>query len=233
MTSVLCVVCSTEKKPVEAQPNRNICFRDAGRLIRFVNEIESAVLSIEKGSGGLTDIRPPGFGSKSPAWDNAIAATDYRSLPGQAMIETYDKDGNVISERPDEEVNAFARSILASLHGITRVIAEERGREWPERITVRTEARYLRSHLDWYAAQDDIDELFADLKDLHGYVQALDTNGEHKPKKVGSCPHLLKDDFCGQPLYAPPDGDTVKCSKCGRRWEREEWLTLGRLLDSA
>lgn len=232
MTQALCAVCSTEKKPVQAQTGRHICFRCSSRLLQFVNEIEAAVLSIEKGTGGLTDVRPNGFGSKSPAWDDAIAATDYRSLPGQAMHWVVENGQWV--EKPDEEVNAFARSILASLHGITRVIAEERGREWPEAIKVHTESRYLRAHLDWYATQPDVDELYADLQELHGYVRSLDTGAESVGLvRIGKCPNLLQDDYCGQTLYAPPDGDAVRCSKCGRLWERKQWLSLGRLLDSA
>jgi hypothetical protein len=230
--SALCVVCSTEKKHVQAQPNRNICFRDGSNLLRFVNEIEGAVLTIRRGAGGMGDRHAPGFGSQSPAWDDVIAATDYRSLPGQVVREILNDRGEIDYE-DDEEMNAFARSILASLHGISRVIAEERGRQWPKRITVESECRFIRAHLDWYAAQPDIDELYADLKELHGYVQALDQNGEHKPKMVGKCPHLLKQDYCGNRLYAPPNGDTIKCSKCGRQWPRDEWLRLGRLLDSA
>lgn len=207
--SALCLLCPGVDK---RQPDRGFaCFNCANRLLRQLSEIEdyTAGLSTEKtaGSGGR---RAPGFSSGSPARDDVIVATDYRSRGGASVHLL--RDPTVASDSP-------IRSIIGSLHGISRWIRDERGLTEPDETpTVTGETRFLRVSLDWCAQQAWIDELADDIAELHRQVRGLSGN---KPSRVGVCKYMTKHGECGGQVYSYDDH--VKCQSCGRQIDRRNW----------
>jgi hypothetical protein len=48
--------------------------------------------------------------------------------------------------------------------------------------------------------------------------------------RIGDCPADVDGQACGAALYADPQGERIRCRKCGTTWWRGQWMLLGRIL---
>ncbi|WP_017972508.1 hypothetical protein [Actinopolyspora halophila] len=197
-----CLVCGAS-----ADYTRYTCQRCPDRMRRQLGEVEDyhAALDAEPGSGGKSERRAPGFGSRSPARDDVIAANDRRSLP------------HVLG--PDDEERGI-KPVLETLHMLALWIAEEagddRGRHEP---TVTTEGGYLRSRIDWCTGQPWVDELAEEIAELHGQLSRLAGDPPEKPLAYCSC---------GGPLWSQGNQVlvSVRCGACGTTYSGADILRI-------
>jgi len=193
-----CVVCSTKEKPKPAEPGKMVCFKDSGRILRYLRELEEYLptLSLLKSPPGITEYSAPVFGSRSPANDSAIVHTDWRS---ESSNLTGEMDGGM-----------GALGVVASW---ARAVREERGLEGPQRATLTTEVTCLRSNHDWITAQPFVDEYAKELRDVHGMVRSL--AHDPVPRPVGKCIRFKGNVECKGDVFELDDASGVRCSRCG------------------
>lgn len=209
---ILCVTC-IKTPPRRATPGYMTCDRCAELIREALQEIPNLYASLEDDEALLPVVAPggrrgPGFGSRSPANDTTIVLTDPRTT--------------WTAEQPYHN----APTVLESW---ARMVREDVGQKPPEtRATVTSEAALLVKRLDFITRQPWVDDLWKELREVRN--QLRDYNGVHKPLPVGKCPSLIGDKTCATPLFAPIDGDTIKCRTCRREWTRREWLHLGRTM---
>jgi hypothetical protein len=170
-----------------------------------------AILNPRPGSvGDSSGIRPPGFGSRSPANDRIIAMRDKRSV----RLATGDP-----------------HSVPGVLISWCTALIEERGLVPPER-SVPAMCRFLDAHLDWVTRQSWLEDFYTELREIHAQLRAVGA----ARRRIGSCPTTIDEGdhtrLCGAALLAPLHGDTITCPGCGREWQRIQWLRLGQLLDA-
>jgi len=126
-------------------------------------------------------------------------------------------------------------SVLAELFTLARHVAEARGLDGPMRLTVADISRWLDGQLDWVTRQAGVVAFDRVLRELTSQLRPL--TGEPRPKRIGNCPNVIDEGEttreCKTPLFAPLRGDEIHCRACGRRWPRDEWLSLGRTLQVA
>jgi hypothetical protein len=147
--------------------------------------------------------------SKSPANDHVLSMMDPRST-----------------------TTGRAYAPPATLRGWVQLLEEETGqRVWDASVTAMVAyLSGLHAHITRQLWVDDY------ARELHELVQALrPVTGEPRPRPIGSCPTLVDDGQreCGTRLYAPLNGDTIRCRGCGREWVRAEWLRLGKVLEAS
>lgn len=214
VSTLLCAVCSTVDKPRRATPGYRTCDRCADRIREALNEIPDLYAVLDEDEALLPVVslggrRGPGFGSRSPANDHAIAMTDPRT--------TWTAEDRV--HNPLTVVESWARMVRGDV-----------GEKPPEgRATVHGETRLLIRRLDFITRQDWVDEFWVEVREVRDQLRAF--NGDRKPLPIGYCPTLLatgKD--CRTALFAPPMGDTIRCNGCRREWPRREWMHLGQTL---
>ncbi|CRK59058.1 hypothetical protein [Alloactinosynnema sp. L-07] len=147
------------------------------------------------------------FESKSPANDHVIALTDPRTS-GQGRL------GGL----------HHAPSVLAHWAALVR---EYTTGQRPIAATIDVHALQIIERLDWITRQDWVGELALEVHQTH--QQLRDANGE-RTVLVGKCPNRIDDQGtkCATKLYAPLQGDTIRCTVCHHPWRRTEWLDLGR-----
>ena len=183
----------------------------------------------------------PGFGSRSPASDHIIAFQDPRS--SQDARVWIDRAGRACREDERPPV-----SVRGELDILAWDVAEHLGMDGPNvRADVDDLLRFLDNRLDMVTRDAGLTVQVA------GTVRALQAalrpvTGDPRPRYIGHCPHVIETApdvgfrpafdvdpgvqvRCGARLSAPTSGaDTIGCRACGRRWLREEWLGLGRVL---
>lgn len=159
------------------------------------------------GSGGR---RAPGFASRSPANDYIVAMRDRRS----------------IKRDPGDP-----HSVPGLLAAWSAFLVDDRGLI-PPRHTVPDMAKFLDRNLDYISRQEWVEDLAEELRELHSQLRAI---GQQR-RRIGICPNTIDAGDttrqCGAGLYAPLYGDQITCGVCGRQWARDEWLRLGRLLET-
>jgi hypothetical protein len=223
--------CVTHRPPTngrawaQADPGYRTCSRCHQRIHEWLSPITVdgdgrpdsipglyAMLSPLPGVGGGGQRRAPGFASRSPANDHIIAIRDPRTTrlaPGDP------------------------HSVPGVLAAWTALLADERSYA-PPAGTVPAMAQFLDRNLDYITRQDWVEDLAAELRELHSQLRAI---GQQR-RRIGICPNTIDSGDttkqCGTTLYAPLYGDTIKCwaPDCGREWPRAEWLRLGRLLEA-
>lgn len=213
---ILCGICSTADKPRRATPGYRTCDRCADRIREALTEIPDLYAVLGTDAALLPAVNPggrrgPGFGSRSPANDTAIALTDPRT--------TWTEDDRL--HNPLVVVESWARMV--------REDVSESPPDGP--ATVHGEIQLLIRRLDFITRQAWVDEFWVEIREVWGQLRAF--NGDRKPLPVGHCPSLLPTGKeCGTPLYAPLSGDVIKCRNkpCGREWTRRQWMHLGRTL---
>lgn len=219
--------CVTHRPPGEgrawrlADPGYRCCSSCYDRIHRWLSPIAVdddgwpdsipglyAVLNPRPGASGDNGRRAPGFGPRSPANDHLISMRDKRSV-------------KVVLSDP--------LSVPGVLAEWCDALIEERGLVPPAR-TVQAMARFLDSHLDWTSKQAWVEDFHEELRALHSQLRAIGA----QRRKIGACPNTIQEGEhtreCGAVLLAPLNGDSIRCFACGREWQRDEWIRLGRLL---
>lgn len=121
-------------------------------------------------------------------------------------------------------------SVLESLEGWCRIVIEERKFHWPPpadsvfgRLTVA--CSFLRTHLEWVAKQDWVDELDHEVGLIHRALRtAVEPQGRFKPTRIDcqieTCTEgKLSWDFLDEP------NPVLVCRVCGDTWQPEAfWL---------
>lgn len=201
--------------------HRYACPACTERMRRHLREVDTyaTILAASKTPGRTgTDVRrAPGFESRSPARDDVLVALDYRSRTST--------DGRDDSPTP-------TRSLLGTLHGIASWMRDEldvtdRRRADP---TVSGEIGWLLPRIDWAATQPWVDDLAADLAELHRQVRALAYDLPAAP--FGRCLSPSCDGLVFPALVDDPDapgGARVnggRCAACARAYD---WIATIRV----
>lgn len=83
-------------------------------------------------------------------------------------------------------------------------------------------------------ACDSYPEVDADLKLINSLHQQADAvvNGVRESRvPIGCCPTVNDQQVaCGEKLRVSPFANEIRCTGCGTRWDRGEWLRLGAML---
>ena len=216
MTGLLCVCCSTPKKPRRAPDGYRTCNSCADRIREALTEIPATyarltdVEALLPGSGD-EGRRGPGFGSRSPARDVVIAVTDRRTV--------WAEDSRL--HHPPAILNGWASMV--------RDQVGEKPPPGPPMCNV--EAALLVRRLDHVTRQEWVADMWRELREVINELRTI--AGEPRPTPVGHCPTVVDDTtgkVCGTRLYVQQGTDTITCRGCGRQWERREWLHLGRTM---
>lgn len=215
-----------------ADPSYRTCGDCLDRLREQLREVAARWAALDPRPGASGDERSrgaPGFGSRSPGADVVIAMRDWRS--SRSARTWVGSDGKVHreSERPP-------LSVEAELYTLAVHVADIRKMTGPAHLDVATIVAWLDGQLDWVTRQEGVVAFARVVRELRAQLRPL--TGEPRPKRVGTCPNVLQiggaegehTRECSAPLHAPLKSDTIRCNACGRAWEREEWLNLGRLL---
>lgn len=211
-----CLLCNRVLRPDETQTCRR-CVERLDETLEAVVELYALLPSVLL-PGSVLDDMPHGKRVDAPA---------------PVRLDVLD----ALDERPGY---SKATGALSGLHGIVgvlgewgRLVREERNFAAPtEPITVVTEIGFLRKQLPWITEQPWLDEFEREVKDLHRSLRQV--TGDSGPKPIGACPAEFTDDgqvkTCGATLYAPLNGDVVRCRRCRSQWPRERWLILGAII---
>lgn len=199
--------------------------RDAGRLyacdqcvdlIRHrLRELETYALVLAVTLTPLrtgTSRRAPGYGSRSPARDDAIVMLDPRSRAG--------------GEGTDDEDNP-PRSILGGLAAIAAFVREEQQLVQPSGPPILSrEVGYLLGQIVWCAGRQWVNEIADDIRELH--LQARRLAGDTPPGPLGVCIAV----GCGGDVFPctlrSREGreDGARCRACGREYSGLDLVRL-------
>jgi len=92
---------------------------------------------------------------------------------------------------------------------------------------------WLRDQLDWAIANHPaVDEFAGEVRDIvHQCHRAIGALENHM--RIGTCPALDENGHpCNSRLYADPQADTIICRNCGADWPRDQWMILGRAMNT-
>lgn len=190
------------------------CTTCNNRLLRLLREIGTywAILPLlVEPRRGNTGRMAPGFGPRSPARDDVIAALDPRSRPGDV-----DEDGEAITRRPDDTAT-WVRSVASSLAGIAEAIAGERD----EKIA-GAPMDYIRATLWWCGDRPWIADLADDLGELHREVRSLACDRPQGP--LGGCMIVT----CDGNVFEGKPGQPARCDRCKRPYDGVDLIRLKR-----
>ncbi|HVM13623.1 MAG TPA: hypothetical protein VM287_04755 [Egibacteraceae bacterium] len=170
----------------------------------------------------------PGYGSRPPVSLHVIAMRDPRSGDGAHVWLAADGRVHTEPEHPPLSV----RNVLETL---AVDVAEQRGITPPDRRDVPHLAGWIDRQLDWITRRPLVVDVDTAVRNL--VAQLAPVTGDPARRPIGTCPNTVDDGDhtreCGARLYAPTNGDTIRCSACGRAWPRDEWLRLGDLLQAS
>lgn len=154
----------------------------------------------------------PGYGSRSPARDDLIAATDPRTT----------LDGRAIS----------APAVLSEW---VRLVEADTGMDGPEEASVAGDVAWLVSRpvWRWMLSQSWLDEYAGEIFELRDHLAHL-VRPRARAVPVGACPVPIgvpgNSQPCGEPLRVRADADLIRCRTCGTSWSRDRWDELGHAL---
>lgn len=194
------------------------CEQCTERVRRQLREIEThtQIMTATRSpgrSGSPGERRSPGFESRSPARDDVLVALDYRSSP--------------TASGPDDQDNPV-RSVLGTLHGITRWLREMQGVDEPRTPpTVTSEIVWLLPQIEWCAAQQWVDELAADVAELHRQTRRLAADAP--PKAVGRCLMTGCVGTVYTALLVAREGGRIEGGRCAECRCLYDWLHLVRI----
>lgn len=211
-----CVLDCRPDNPRPAVPAWRVCGACVNRLAWMLHDIPElfALLDdvIEPGAAGLDGgRRAPGFASRAPAREDAIALRDRRTV----AVEEDDP-----------------HSVLDLLASWADNVRDDLG-EPPARppITVAGEARVLSRNLGHIAAQDWVVDFADEISTAHRHLRRV--TGDHdRILDLGACPGSRIDEhngntrLCGARLRARLDEEETSCRRCGATWPRQAWYRL-------
>jgi hypothetical protein len=97
-------------------------------------------------------------------------------------------------------------------------------------------AEKLLNNLPWATEhRTDFKAFQLDLRRMVSECKfTLDPTSATPRVPVGKCPAILDEGVeCGTPLRADPFADHIRCWACGSRWNKNEWLLLGSVLNES
>ncbi|MFF4600578.1 hypothetical protein [Amycolatopsis sp. NPDC001319] len=200
------------------------CNECVNHLIKLVGELvvyATLILPfmVEPGRG-MTGRMSPGFGPRSPARDDVIAALDLRSLPGDV-----DEHGDAITRRPDD-ARTWIASIPGRLAGIADAIAAERDEARPGG-TIDADAGYITRNAWWLGGQPWIDDAYGDMAEIHHMARAL--SGDTPQRSLGECLNVT----CGGKVYWGGVGRPAQCDACKRTYDGLDLVRLEAASETA
>lgn len=92
---------------------------------------------------------------------------------------------------------------------------------------------FLRRQLDWAIERHPaVNEFAGEIRDIvHECHRAIGALENHM--RIGTCPALDENGHpCNSRLYADPHADTIICRNCGADWPRDQWMILGRAMNT-
>lgn len=210
-----------------------LCRRCGDQLWRWLDEIpdlyatlDSRPGSVERSEGGKR-----GKISGSPALSrlDVIALTDYRTMPHTGHTNPKNlKYGDDQIETDDGIIDVAFEMVQWS-----DILADEVGISG--RADTLTEA--VKMLTTWWTTLLDqpwIDETWLAVRDVRRMLGRA--HGEQKPRPVGHCNRPIEIPtsdvrkpeirLCGNTLYAPESGGTVRCRQCGARYDGMAILRL-------
>ena len=218
---------------VHRKPNeeavRTVLLRDSGQCTWLTGRL----------AGGPSDYLEGGFdpGWRCPARASQVDTIanpeefdpgNLRSLCGPHL--TWSRRRRTLPDVVDpvgHEAHDHVRSLPAAVHGIAEWVRGERDESNPTKWTLVSELRYLATTVDWCAQQPWVDDLHADLRDLHSTARALAK--DQPPGPMGHClvatcsgtvfPATVKDSSGRQ--------DGGRCDTCGDTYTGTRLLRLG------
>lgn len=198
--TIRCLVCDHNDAG-----HRHACDQCVTKTQRQLRELETydAVLYVftTPSRNGIPSRGAPGYGSRSPARDDVIVATDLRSK------------GDPLG--PDDTEQPIL-SIPAGVHWIANGVRHELQptTPMPPRWTVTTEVAYLLGQLPNVAMCTWVDRFAGMVSKLHKQARAL--AHDQPPRPLGTC--LGVD--CGGLVYQTWRGDIegARCSTCLRSY---------------
>lgn len=214
-----------------ADPGYRSCSSCLDRLREQLREIGArwTALDPRPGASGDGGRGAPGFGSTPPANVTVLAVRDWRSSREARTWRGADGRLHREHERPP-------LSVEGELYTLVHHVQQARGLTAPPTALRAPDlVRWLDGQLDWVTRQDGVVGFARVVRELVAQLRPL--TGEPGARRIGSCPNTVDEGEstreCGAPLFAPLRGDTISCRACGRHWERDAWLQLGRTLQVA
>lgn len=173
----------------------------------------AALTPIPSGCGELGGRGAPGFGSRPPGSIHIMTMRDARSSTTAKVWVGSDGRVHQESERPP-------LSVWSVLSTEAIDIAERRHfTDFTPADSVEELVRWLDTQLDWVTRQENVAEFATTLRALLGQLKPV--TGDAR-RLIGRCPNTIAEGepprVCDARLYAPRDGDTVRCEVCGRTW---------------
>jgi len=208
-----------------ADPGYRTCWDCCDRLREDLKSVSARyqklspmpVGGVQVGSRGV-----PGFGSRPPGSVHIMAMRDSRSSPDAHVWMGADRRVHSEDERPP--LSVWSVLMIEAVD-----VAERREFTTPDADTdVADLVRWLDNQLDWLTRQDSVVEFASVVRQL--LAQLKPVTGDAR-RLIGHCPTPLDEGrVCGVRLYAPADGDTVRCRACDTSWDGDYWLRLGAML---
>jgi hypothetical protein len=96
-------------------------------------------------------------------------------------------------------------------------VAEQRGFDHRQLVSVEAVCRWLDNQLDWICRHEAVADFHEDVRKLLGQLRPV--TGD-RCIQIGDCPE------CDTALFAPLQGDTITCVECGESWNKDRWLAL-------
>ncbi|MGH3505288.1 MAG: hypothetical protein ACRDQA_31005, partial [Nocardioidaceae bacterium] len=184
------------------EPGTHVCVDCSTTILAHLRQTEYCLTALSAiPVVGEQQRRAPGFGSRSPARDDVIAATDVRT--GLDAQQT-------------------APGAMAALVSWCELVAEERGVRGAERATPEVLCGYLRRHHGWITAQPWVDEYATELRGVRDQVRSLAGLAPEAPQ--GRCWVITDNADCGGPLWWSDDRDALRCGDCGRVYTGHELM---------
>lgn len=215
-----CLVCERDAG------HRYGCHRCVNTMRQHLRDLEDYVAIILAMQGSIGS-KPHGsigvsFGSKPPMSLTPLALLDTRSTTAD-HVERDSPDFDPVGADEHDHI----RSLPSSVHALAVWVRDERDESEPTSWTLVGELRYLATTLDWCAQQQWVDELHADLKELHGQARSL-----AKDKPPGPLGHCLTVDCKGTvfPASIKDSGgrhDGGRCDECNRPYTGPDLVRLG------
>lgn len=200
-----CTVC---RKAETHRHACDTCLTDTRRRLREL-ELYAAwltttdLLSPTRGAGGRGS---PGYASRPPIRLDAVALTDPRSATNPPPLDEARGVGLAEDAEP-------IWPILGTLNGLANYVRRQLGHASATFVTLSGEVGYLLGHLDRAAYEPWIDDVIADIRDLHGQARA--TAHDQPPGPIGRCLRV----GCDAEVYPPPPRSAkTRCPACGRTY---------------